>query len=405
MRILIITQMYSEPDDIGDNKPTKTVNYFAKEWVASGHEVKVFHCSSKFPLPFYFIPQSIKQAISGNTSKIIPPICSRKKICWNDEGAKVFRIPMLKTLPGQAYSDRVLWKTFNLICNTIDKEKFTPDVVIGHFANPSAKLVSMLSKRYGAKSSIVFHGDCTLRNIHKYKLVESLNGIKAVGARSVVEANQIKKDLGLTKTPFVCCSGVPNDAVVSAEKTCKKMGFVDGIKYIYVGSLIRRKHVDSVIEAFCHCRNVGDSLLIVGGGPEEDRLKELTSKIDKTGSVCFAGRIPRNEVLQRMKEAQVFTLISDDEVYGMVYIEAMLQGCLVVASRGGGFDGIILDGKNGFLCNPGDPEMLSCIYNKIALMTEEERARIGQAAIDTAMHFSEKDVADRYLTDILRNQE
>lgn len=37
----------------------------------------------------------------------------------------------------------------------------------------------------------------------------------------------------------------------------------------------------------------------------------------------------------------MFTLISDDETYGMVYIEAMLQGCLTIASRKGGFDGIM----------------------------------------------------------------
>ena len=53
-----------------------------------------------------------------------------------------------------------------------------------------------------------------------------------------------------------------------------------------------------------------------------------------------------------MKNAQIFTLISDNETFGMVYIEAMLQGCLVIASKGGGFDGIIQDGINGFICNP-----------------------------------------------------
>ena len=30
MNLLVITQMYSQPDDMGDNKPTKTVNYFVK---------------------------------------------------------------------------------------------------------------------------------------------------------------------------------------------------------------------------------------------------------------------------------------------------------------------------------------------------------------------------------------
>ena len=37
-------------------------------------------------------------------------------------------------------------------------------------------------------------------------------------------------------------------------------------------------------------------------------------------------------------------------------------------------------------------------------MTTSERNKIGQAAIDTAIHYSEKEVAERYLSDILENQ-
>ena len=105
-----------------------------------------------------------------------------------------------------------------------------------------------------------------------------------------------------------------------------------------------------------------------------------------------------------MSEAQVFTLISHGETYGMVYIEAMLQGCLTIASKGEGFDGIIRDGENGFICAPGDQDELEKTYKKIGEMTIDERNRIGQAAIDTAIHFSEKEVAERYLNDILINQ-
>ena len=88
----------------------------------------------------------------------------------------------------------------------------------------------------------------------------------------------------------------------------------------------------------------------------------------------------------------------------MVYIEAMLQGCLVIASRGEGFDGIIIDGVNGFICEPGNEKMLAQIYKRIQKMSIEERNTIGQAAIDTAIHYSEREVAERYLNDILSNQ-
>ena len=49
MNILIITQLYPQPDDVGDNKPTKTVEYFAKEWIKEGHRVVLVQSPSKFP--------------------------------------------------------------------------------------------------------------------------------------------------------------------------------------------------------------------------------------------------------------------------------------------------------------------------------------------------------------------
>ena len=196
----------------------------------------------------------------------------------------------------------------------------------------------------------------------------------------------------------------PNDAVEAADRKCHKMDFQNGIRHIYVGSLIKRKYLDRTIKAFISTKGPNDILTVIGGGPEEIGLKNLTKTIDETGSVHFLGRISRSKVLKEMKEAQVFTLISDGETFGMVYIEAMLQGCLVIASKGGGFDGIIMDGVNGFLCNPGDEEMLKAIYKKIQTLSDSERNTIGQNAIDTAIHFSEKKVAERYLNDILNNQ-
>ena len=80
MNILVITQLYPQPDDVGDNKPTRTVEYFAKEWVKSGNRVVVAHCPSKFPFAFYLIPPTIKNKLAGATSNIFPPLKSRKKL-------------------------------------------------------------------------------------------------------------------------------------------------------------------------------------------------------------------------------------------------------------------------------------------------------------------------------------
>lgn len=405
MKILIITQLYPQPDDFGDNKPTKTVEYFAKEWVESGHDVVVAHCSSKFPLPFYLIPPAIKNRLAGVTSNIFPPLSSRKKLFREEYGIKVFRFPMLKALPGRGYSEKTMEKQSSEICKSIEKLGFIPDLVVGHFANPSTELVSIIAHKYNAKSSIVFHGDCNESTIDRYRLKKLVPTLGTVGVRSLVEADKVKALLNLDSIPFVCCSGVPNSAIKNAEEICLKHDFSEGVRFLYVGSFIKRKHLDTVIKAFDNIAKYGDTLTIVGGGPEETIITELVQNCKNKDRIHLVGRVSRDEVLRYMKESQVFTLISDGEVFGMVYIEAMLQGCLTVASVGGGFDGIINHGCNGFLCEPGNQKKLEKLYKELKLLHKEKANEIGQRAIETAIHFSEKEVADKYLNDILTTQD
>ncbi|MBO6286325.1 MAG: glycosyltransferase, partial [Bacilli bacterium] len=157
--------------------------------------------------------------------------------------------------------------------------------------------------------------------------------------------------------------------------------------------------------AFSKIRKQNDILELVGAGIEENNLKQLVNDLGIQKSVHFSGRVSRDEVLRKMKESHIFAMVSDYETYGMVYIEAMLQGCITIASKRGGFDGIIQDGENGFLCNPGDSDMLCDIFKKIVLLNEEERNRIGQNAINVGLNFSEKDVANNYLAEVIKRND
>lgn len=404
MNVLVITQLYPQPDDYGDNKPTKTVEYFAKEWVKNGHNVIVAHCSSKFPLPCYFIPTSIRNKLAGATSNIFPPLSSRKKIVREEFGIKIYRFPMLKALPGRGYSENTMLKQAKEICSILNAQSFKPELVVGHFSNPSTELVARIAEYYNAKSSIVFHGDCNENTLERYRIKKNIAKIGAIGTRSIVEAGNVKTLLGLSKEPFVCCSGVPNSALETASKVCTKQDFSHGIRYLYVGSFIKRKHVDTVIKAFDKVADSGDTLTIVGGGPEEVTLKNIAKSCKNADKIVFTGKISRDKVLEQMKNAHIFTLVSTGEVFGMVYIEAMLQGCITIASSKGGFDGIIKSGENGFISDPGDEEKLTSVYMKIKALKTETLNEIGNNAIGTAMHFSEREVAEKYLSDILENQ-
>ncbi|MCI8418115.1 MAG: glycosyltransferase [Lachnospiraceae bacterium] len=409
MNILLVTQIYPEPDDGKGYEATKTVEYFAREWVEAGHKIVVMHCPSRFPFIYYMVPEFLKNELRKRTYILVPTWSSTKAVYKQEYGIEVYRQPMRKWIPSQAYTRQAMSEQCHIIKKILEEINFVPDLVAGHFSNPSTELVRRLSKMYCAMSSIVFHNDCTPKNIKKYRIRENIEGIKAIGARSIVEAVSIKEQLRLQDLPFICYSGVPNDAIEINDRTCFKQDYKDGIQFLYVGGLVQKKHVDAVITAYSGLREkhgeINVSLKIMGGGSEEKELREMVRKLRLIDSVCFTGRRPRKEVLNEMKSAHVFTMISQGETFGMVYLEAMLQGCLVIASKGGGFDGIVEDGINGFLCEAGDAQMLETIYEQIIEMDTKQRNLIGQRAIDTAIQFSERTVAQRYLNDVIkRNQ-
>ena len=95
-------------------------------------------------------------------------------------------------------------------------------------------------------------------------------------------------------------------------------------------------------------------------------------------------------------------MISEEETFGLVYLEAMSMGCITIASRNEGMEGIIEDGVNGFLCKAGDENELASIIDSINAMSQDNINRISQNAIATARKLTDSKVAEDYIQSIVR---
>ena len=76
-----------------------------------------------------------------------------------------------------------------------------------------------------------------------------------------------------------------------------------------------------------------------------------------------------------MKKSDVFVMPSAPETFGLVYLEAMASGCIVVGAKGWGIDGLIKNGFDGYLVEPRDIDalknfLLTCLL-KIRLKYEK----------------------------------
>lgn len=95
-------------------------------------------------------------------------------------------------------------------------------------------------------------------------------------------------------------------------------------------------------------------LLICGTGPEEQSLRDLSQSLGVSDSVMFLGHRSRTELSDLYRLADIFVHASLSEGFGLVVVEAMLHGCIVVAPRVGVAADIIANECNGFLYDVGD---------------------------------------------------
>lgn len=116
--------------------------------------------------------------------------------------------------------------------------------------------------------------------------------------------------------------------------------------FLYVGRLSPEKEIERikpVLEAI-----PGARLAIVGGGPHRQRLEEHFSG----RPVFFAGYLTGQRLAEAMASVDALVLPSQTETLGLVLLEAMAAGCVVIGARAGGITDIIEDGVNGFLFDP-----------------------------------------------------
>ena len=401
MNILVLTSVYPQPDD--DVETTATVQYFSKEWSKAGHSVVVFHNASRFPWLFYHLPKVIKRVIEKKYQIAIPGIESTKRLVRDDCGIKVFRKSLLKFIPHSRFSKLQINKQTKFIIREIEKIGFAPDLIISHWANPQIQLIDSIKKVHLYKhiaASVVFHNDFKTSDIKRYKIKKYLGSIDAVGCRNIYNSETIMLNTGIQTRPFVCYSGIPNEFVksVSFEKLLTKK---TEQTVLYVGRIVKYKNVDKIIEAIKQKGCEDYHLTIVGDGDLFAETKNMVIEYGISNRVDFTMRIPRKKVFDYMLQSECFVLISDNEVFGMVYLEAMLSGCITIASKKSALDGIIKNGENGFLCTAGDYQELSSILMKIKQMSNEEKKNIMYNAHLTAKQFSDEMVASRYLNDVL----
>jgi D-inositol-3-phosphate glycosyltransferase len=191
----------------------------------------------------------------------------------------------------------------------------------------------------------------------------------------------------------------------------------DGLVITFVGRIQPHKGPELLIRATAemikHSPQLRPKLVvrIIGGASgantaEVERMKELVAWLGISDVVQFAPPVPRIDLPQWYRAADLVCVPSYSESFGLVALEAQACGTPVVATAVGGLRTAVADGISGVLVDGHDPRAWSSVLARL-IQEPQRRVLLSLGAIEHASHFGwdatargTLDIYDRVLSDV-----
>ena len=271
-------------------------------------------------------------------------------------------------------------------------EKEDIDIIHGHYLFPAGAAAVEVGKERGIKTYVTAHGSDMFELYKKQQLMRStLKKVLRDADVVLAVSNALRHEIiatgvqGISAKTKLCWNSVDIDKFSSKENDSfkKENKLEDKPIVLFVGNLIKRKNVDSLLEA--KKISSGDYyLVIVGDGPE---FKKLAKKVEDENirDVIFTGS--RNDVENIIPSCDMLVLPSFSESFGLVLIEALACGKPVIGSDVGGITEIINDDV-GLLVDPNKVSSIAGAIDKL-INDDDLRLVLSLNARNRAIDFSE----------------
>ncbi|MGM9968998.1 MAG: glycosyltransferase [Anaeroplasma sp.] len=155
------------------------------------------------------------------------------------------------------------------------------------------------------------------------------------------------------------------------ESLKKELNLKDEFVFTFIGRTSKEKNIEELIKGFSKAftNNENVKLLIVGGGPDLEELKELASTTQLNDKVIFTDLIPYDIVPIYYQISNIFVNASESETQGLTYIEALSSGIPVLVKKDECILDVVEDGYNGFYFNNSEE-----LINKMKFIYENRNS-------------------------------
>lgn len=135
-----------------------------------------------------------------------------------------------------------------------------------------------------------------------------------------------------------------------------RLGFNDEKIILFVGRIDPIKGIDSLIKSLAYLKDKQNLRLIIIGDDTHSqplliKLKKLVNNLQLKDNIIFRGIVPQEELPYYYSAADVCSVASYYESFGLVALEALACGTPVIARNVGILDQVIKQGKNGWVLN------------------------------------------------------
>lgn len=371
MKILFVTDLYP----LGNEKIAKALFYFVREWKKQGHEVDVIRPN--------FIINTLLRGRKTAEEKV-----------YFEEQVKIFNLnfytpfwfDVYKKLPEDFSLKNYDVLISHMPCGALFAKKLLKKEKIKYVCSFHSSDIAVLTKPYYS----LFFG---------HAMKKAYFNADKISARSPVLKQKFSKLFpSLSDKVFVAGSGIEDELINAVS--CSKVFNKEYTTIVTVASLIKRKNIDLILKSLSKLKNRNFIFKVIGDGKEMNNLKKLTEKLNLENNVIFFEYLSRNDVIKELKQSDLFILISKNETFGLVYLEAMATGNIVIGKKNDGIEGIIKNGYNGFLVNDNEDELSSCI-EKILNSDISELSMICENSVNTVKNYKQSVQADNYIKNII----
>ena len=271
-------------------------------------------------------------------------------------------------------------------------EGFEPDVIHAHTVLFDGRVGLWLKEKTRAPLVVTTHGGDIVKPLALGWgdiLKETCDKADAVAADSSALGRKCALFHAEKEAVPVTLGYASDIKVPEVERIPKRM--------IQVSGFVPSKHIAVTIRAFkiLHDEDPEFQFFLIGDGPLREEMEALAAELGVKDSVHFLGRVPNARVLEEMARSTYYVMVSSPEGLGVVYIEAMSQGCLAIGTEGEGIADVIEDGVNGYLLPVDRPDLIA---DRIRLCEQDPalRERLSEAGRKKASGLTWERTAEEY---------